>query len=105
FPDLAMETRGQFNALAQALRNFLQNAQEAIAEQMRNTSSSQTRKAGEIRIHMRAEDDWIMIEIEDNGAGFDPGIGERIYDPMYTTKNSDLNPGLGLTVALQIIRD
>lgn len=105
FPDHPLQLRGQFNALAQALRNFLQNAQEAIAEQMKNTASGKKRVSGEITIRMWVENDWIEVEIEDNGAGFDPGISDRIYDPMYTTKNSDLNPGLGLTVAQQIIRD
>jgi two-component system NtrC family sensor kinase len=108
-PQTAIETRGQFNALAQALRNFLQNAQEAIAERQRTTSQDKT--PGEIKISLRNKFDsarknmWFEIEICDNGVGFDPAIGDQIYDPMYTTKNPNSNPGLGLTVAQQIIRD
>jgi two-component system NtrC family sensor kinase len=102
-PRTTIETRGQFNALAQALRNFLQNAQEAIAERQRTIDS--TKAPGEIKIALRQDGEWYEIEIQDNGAGFDPLIGEQIFDPMYTTKNPNNNPGLGLTVAQQIIRD
>lgn len=102
-PEHVIEIRGQFNALAQALRNFLQNAQEAIAE---NRSQRGGKKIlGEIKIKLLARDEWNVIEITDNGAGIDPTIGDQIYDPMYSTKSPNSNPGLGLTVAQQIIRD
>ena len=101
-PEKELPLRGQFNALAQAVRNFLQNAQEAIVEKLR---SSDKRFTGVISLRVKTESDSYRIEIEDNGAGFDPHVGERIYDPMYTTKDPVNNPGLGLTVAQQIIRD
>jgi C4-dicarboxylate-specific signal transduction histidine kinase len=101
FPGHPVEMRGQFNALAQALRNFLQNAQEAIGERLRNG----LKQPGEIRMRLTVENNENVIEILDNGTGFDSGIGEKIYDPMYTTKNPLSNPGLGLTVAQQIIKD
>lgn len=101
------EVRGQFNALAQALRNFLQNAQEAVAEKqtLNRSQAPGTGTSGEIQISLTAEGAWWAIEITDNGVGFDPQIGEQIYDPMYSTKDPVANPGLGLTVAQQIIRD
>jgi signal transduction histidine kinase len=102
----SLELRGQFNALAQTLRNFLQNAQEAVAERLR----SGDRAPGEIRVRLypeksNAHGEEIVVEIKDNGAGIDPLIGDQIYDPMYTTKDPNSNPGLGLTVAKQIIAD
>ena len=104
-PLQAAEIRGQFNALAQALRNFLQNAQEAIALRMR----SQDRTPGLIEVSLRTvgsgADGKFEIEIKDNGVGFDSTVGDLIYDPMYTTKDPVNNPGLGLTVAQQIVRD
>jgi signal transduction histidine kinase len=101
----AVEMRGQFNQMAQALRNFLQNAQEAIAERIKASKDKGTKYPGEIKITLRREASWNVIEILDNGAGFDPLVAEQIYDPMYTTKATGHNPGLGLTVAQQIIRD
>jgi two-component system, NtrC family, sensor kinase len=100
-PAEAAEIRGQFNALAQALRNFLQNAQEAIAHRMR----SQDRTPGLIEVSLQAFENKYEIEIKDNGIGFGAEVGDLIYDPMYTTKDPVNNPGLGLTVAQQIVRD
>jgi two-component system NtrC family sensor kinase len=105
-PRDAVELRGEFNAIAQSLRNFLQNAQEAIAERQRSGDATSGNKLqGEIKVRLSVEPGWCVVEIADNGAGFDPQIGEQIYDPMYTTKDPVANPGLGLTVAQQIIRD
>lgn len=92
---------GQFNFLAQAIRNFLQNAQEAIADKLKARSGSH----GEIRIRIETNDTKHIIEITDNGVGFDPAFKEQVFDPLYTTKDPSRNPGLGLTVALQIVRD
>jgi len=100
-----VEVRGQFNQMAQALRNFLQNAQEAIAERIKASKDKATKNPGEIKITLRCDGGWNVIEIIDNGAGFDPLVAEQIFDPMYTTKATGHNPGLGLTVAQQIIRD
>jgi len=99
-PSAPMETRGQFNFLAQALRNFLQNAQEAITEKRQHTKFQ-----GEIKVTLKMENDNNVIEIVDNGVGFDPKLGDLIYHPMFTTKDPASNPGLGLTVAQQIISD
>ncbi len=99
-PSEPVEARGQFNSLAQALRNFLQNAQEAITERRRHAKIQ-----GEIKVTLRIENDSNVIEIIDNGVGFDPKLGDLIYHPMYTTKDPASHPGLGLTVAQQIIRD
>jgi signal transduction histidine kinase/PAS domain-containing protein len=95
------EIRGQFNFIAQALRNFFQNAQDAIADRSRGDKSFR----GEIRVRLFKAGDERVIEITDNGTGFDTTIGEHLYDAMYTTKDPINNPGLGLTVAQKIVID
>jgi two-component system, NtrC family, sensor kinase len=100
-PDSGAEVRGQFNSLAQSLRSFLQNAQEAIAERFRQGD----REHGVIELKLDENESAFVIEIRDNGAGYDSSIGDQIYDPMYSTKDSVNNPGLSLTVAQQIVRD
>ncbi|MCM2280361.1 MAG: ATP-binding protein [Bdellovibrionaceae bacterium] len=103
-PDPALIT-GQFNFLAQSIRNLLQNAQEAIAEKLKSRPGAR----GEIHIRLTSESassqEGYVIEVRDNGTGFDPHLKEQVLDPLYTTKDPSRNPGLGLTVALQIIRD
>ena len=100
-PEEPVMIRGQFNSLAQSIRHFLQNAQEAISERIK----SGDRKAGKIEVCLKVNELGSTVEIRDNGAGFDAYVGDQIYDPMYTTKDPHSNPGLGLTVAQQIIKD
>jgi two-component system NtrC family sensor kinase len=103
-PEEMIYLKGQFNALAQAIRNILQNSQEAIVEKLRQQSSQQ-REQGRIEITLHNEKEGISIGVRDNGAGFDASIADQVFAPMYTTKDPALNPGLGLTVAQEILRD
>jgi signal transduction histidine kinase len=100
-PIQAYHIRGQFNFVAQALRNFLQNAQEAIADRAKRDKSLQ----GQIRVRIVSDANERVVEIIDNGTGFDTKISEMIYDPMYTAKDPVQNPGLGIPVAQKIITD
>jgi C4-dicarboxylate-specific signal transduction histidine kinase len=74
---------GQFNDLAQAVRGFLQNAQEGIA-----SKAKAQRYQAEITICVYQKNKNYFLEISDNGAG-----------------PEDRVTSLGLTVALQIITD
>ena len=49
------------------------------------------------------ENGHLRIEISDTGVGIPEGEIERIYQPFYTTKQG--GAGLGLPVALQIVRN
>ncbi len=102
FPPEAAFVDGQFNFLAQAVRNFLQNAQEAIAERLKASAPG---SRGEIGVRIERTRAGHVVEIRDNGVGFEPRLKDRVLDPLYTTKDPSRNPGLGLTVASQIIRD
>lgn len=97
-PNEAFEMRGQFNALAQALRHFLQNAQDSISEKMRTRAQTPgqlpKRFPGEISIQLRSNEEWHEILISDNGLGLDSQVNDRINET-----------GLGLGVAEQIIKD
>ena len=86
---------GNSNNLVQAFRNILQNSLEAISQENK----------GLIKINIQKEDEKISVSIEDNGVGIDPDIQNKIFNPLFTTKNHDQNPGLGLTVAFQIFQD
>ena len=46
---------------------------------------------------------YIIISIEDNGAGIPPEIMEKIYDPYFTTKHKSQGTGLGLYILKMII--
>ncbi len=44
-----------------------------------------------------------FIEIEDNGPGLPDNIGEKLFDPFYSTKNTAENMGLGLAIVKRIV--
>jgi signal transduction histidine kinase len=54
-----------------------------------------------IRCHRDAPNEGVRITVEDSGTGFDAGSGERIFDPMFTTKEGGM--GMGLSISRSII--
>lgn len=47
----------------------------------------------------------MCIEISDTGCGIAAAIGERIYDPFFTTKVVGRGSGDGLAIARSIVED
>ena len=70
--------------LSAVIEHLVQNAQEA------------TPPDGGVRVRMRGDGDWALVEIEDDGCGMDAGfIAERLFKPFDTTKG---NAGMGVGV-------
>jgi CheY-like chemotaxis protein len=46
--------------------------------------------------------DYVVLEVRDNGAGIEPGVLEKIFDPFFSTKFT--GRGLGLAAVHGIIR-
>nr|MDZ8285056.1 ATP-binding protein [Nostoc sp. ChiSLP01] len=49
------------------------------------------------------QQNWINIQIFDNGFGISEELQRKIYDPFFTTKAVGKGVGLGLSVSYQII--
>jgi signal transduction histidine kinase len=79
------------NRMRQALLNLIKNAFESMPGAGTLTVSAKGCSQGRV-----------SIEIMDTGAGIPAGDLERIFSPEYSTKEKGL--GLGLAIALQIIR-
>ncbi len=58
---------------------------------------------GEIDIRTRQDNDWIIVELEDNGPGIPQDIQEKIFSPFFTTKAVGKGTGLGLNISYKII--
>jgi signal transduction histidine kinase len=59
---------------------------------------------GEIRLRTRREnDDWVIVEIEDNGPGIPAEVQSRIFDAFFTTKPPGQGTGLGLEIVYSIV--
>jgi signal transduction histidine kinase len=54
-----------------------------------------------IRCKRDAPDEGVLITVEDSGTGFDPSVGDRIFDSMFTTKGGGM--GMGLSISRSII--
>jgi PAS domain S-box-containing protein len=83
--------------LRQVFLNLTLNAIESINGSGKITVK--TDRAGRRDRH----NEWIAIDIMDNGIGIPSGHMNRIFDPFFTTKNG--GTGLGLTVSHKIIED
>jgi signal transduction histidine kinase len=56
-----------------------------------------------ITLRTMRQDQWVRIEIEDNGSGISEDVQKRIFEPFFTTKDVGEGTGLGLFVAYFII--
>ena len=77
--------------LNQVWTNLLDNAVDAAPE------------GGSIDVTVRRNDDWLEIEITDDGPGIPDDILPRIFEPFFTTKEVGVGTGLGLGIANRIV--
>jgi two-component system NtrC family sensor kinase len=74
------------------LINLLVNASQAIEEK------------GEITIKTYVQDEYLVVDITDNGKGIPEDNLKKIFDPFFTTKPVGQGTGLGLSVSYEIIK-
>ena len=63
---------------------------------------SVTPRDAEINVTIIDEDDYCMIEIQDNGVGMEKNLIKKIFEPFFTTKNVN-GSGLGLHYVQNIV--
>ncbi len=82
--------------LNQVWTNLIDNAADALRE----------KPAGEatLRVITRSENDFVMVEITDNGPGVPPEVQPRVFEPFFTTKGVGMGNGLGLDICYRIIQ-
>lgn len=61
--------------------------------------------AGVLEIRTGLADGWVSVVVADDGPGIPPELRPRVFDPFVTTKAPGAGPGLGLTVAHQIVTE
>jgi signal transduction histidine kinase len=79
--------------LNQVWTNIIDNAADAMKE------------SGKLTIHTARENDFVLVEIADNGSGIPQEALSRIFDPFFTTKGVGQGTGLGLDVVNRIIKN
>ncbi len=78
--------------LNQIWTNLIDNAIDAMGGQ------------GELRVKTYRDDDCVVVEIADNGAGISPEIKSHIFEPFFTTKGVGEGTGLGLDTVQRIVK-
>ena len=58
---------------------------------------------GVLTVRTRAEDEGVVVEIADTGAGMPPDVVERAFETFFTTKEVGKGTGLGLDIARRIV--
>lgn len=89
-------------AVGRVVLNIVTNACHATDEKRREADGSYDPTLW-IRT-MRAQD-RVRICIRDNGTGIPDEIREKIFNPFFTTKDTDKGTGLGLALANDIVRE
>jgi len=85
-------TQGNATQLSQVILNLINNAHHSIKHQY-----------GLIEISINKFNNWINVEIEDNGCGIDDADISHIFEPFFTTKEIGQGTGLGLSISRAII--
>ena len=49
------------------------------------------------------DDNYVNVEVQDNGPGISPEVQKRIFEPFFTTKEVGEGTGLGLSICYKII--
>jgi PAS domain S-box-containing protein len=89
---------GYASKIKQVLMNLIINAAHAI-------KSMEYDSLGQIGIQLKETPTEVWIIVSDNGCGMDEVTIEKIYEPLFTTKEKGIGSGLGLSVSRQIIEE
>jgi signal transduction histidine kinase len=81
--------------LGQVFLNLLVNAAQAIAEGHADQNK--------IIVTTRTQDQRVLVEIADTGAGIPPEVLPRIFGVFFTTKAVGVGTGLGLAICHRIV--
>jgi len=81
-------------AFAQVLTNLVLNCVEHAFD---------AETAGSIHISARCQEDWIEMQVRDDGRGIAPYMIERVFDPFVTTRRGQGGTGLGLNIVYNLI--
>ena len=93
-----IEIEGYENELIQSFINIINNAKDAIKENVKNDEKF-------IFIDTKKEDSSLIITIKDNGGGISDNIIHRIFEPYFTTKNKTVGTGIGLSMTYKMITE
>ena len=84
---------GDRNRLVQVVVNLLTNAGDA------------SRPGDTVEVRSQVVDEFLCIEVVDQGSGIPEELRERVFEPFFTTKQPGAGTGLGLPLVYNIVSD
>jgi PAS domain S-box-containing protein len=92
----------------QVLMNLCLNARDAMPDGGILTISAENRSFDQNYVRMNLEakvGDYLVLTVSDTGCGIPKDIQERIFEPFFTSKESDKGTGLGLSTVIGIVKN
>ncbi|MBT3194306.1 MAG: response regulator [Verrucomicrobia bacterium] len=86
--------RGDSLQIFRAVQNLVSNAIQAFPDQ-----------GGVVKLGWDCSDDWVAIEVRDNGCGIPEDKLETIFNPYFTTKEGSGGMGIGLFITKKVIEN
>jgi two-component system NtrC family sensor kinase len=86
---------GDPHQIMQVFLNLIINAEQAVRE---------IRPRGTLRVRLGKNGDRVWASFQDDGPGISPESLPKIFDPFFTTKRPGRGTGLGLSVAMAILK-
>ena len=84
---------GDREQMRRVIINLLKNAEQSIPQERERV----------IHVSLETIDNYIKIGIKDNGCGISSEIGDKIFEPNFTTKSG--GSGLGLAICQKIVEE
>jgi len=85
--------------IQQVLMNLIKNSMDETIGKLNDSKNLV------LIFRLKREKDMVCMEIEDNGPGIDQKTQKRIFEPFFSTKDTDKGTGLGLSISYFIIVD
>ena len=90
--------------LNNVILNLAINARDAMNGEGKLTIRARNLAAGSPELDHIGDGDYILIEIEDTGAGMPEDVLLRAFEPFFTTKPTGQGTGLGLSMAYGFVK-
>ncbi|RFB78911.1 PAS domain-containing sensor histidine kinase [Methylovirgula sp. 4M-Z18] len=101
--------KADVNQLEQVILNLVVNARDALPQGGRIQLRTSNVAAADCAPYMAqdkslSDADYVLIEVEDDGAGIPADILPKIFEPFFTTKEVGKGTGLGLSMVYGIVK-
>lgn len=102
YEDNLPEIYCEASKIQQVFFNLLKNGAQAMFTNLKDDSLG---RDPNFKIKIFTEEQWLVVEVADNGTGISALNLKKIFEPFFTTKKEGKGTGLGLSVSYFIITD